>query len=308
MHRSTPLTLATAVVAALAASPAAAQTTPSSDAGATAGQVDGVVTVSGTSASTGGAGAASSTVLGLGEETVVGGSQEGRGEQQGEVVSTGEDSERGYLTVGGWRTQVEQDRSYARSAVVDGNLGGEGGISGSVLRSESTAERERAEASTTGVVLDVGGGQLHLELLKATTTSDGPGHSAIVVLNGDAHLTSDDAGGRCEIPAEPILHLLCLYAHAVTGEDGSAIGGGAGVADATALDGNLTGRAFDARATAGPADEEPEAPEPAGGSDPVPAPDDPLGPLPRTGAGLLAGLFGLAAIGAGEGLRRFGRR
>jgi hypothetical protein len=306
--RTTRVLCTSVVVTALTAAPAAAQAPPSSEAGATAAQVDGVATVSGTSASTAESGSADATVIGLGGETVVGGAQEGPGEQSGEIVTIGEDSEQGFLTVGGWDTTVEEDRSTARTAVVEGNLGGEEGGSLTVLESESTAERDGSEASTTGVRLRLSDHEV--ELLHAHTSSTGEGASYVASINGERILSNEDAGGSCEIPADPLLHLLCLYAEAIAEDADGATGGKAGVADVTGLDGNLAGRLFDTVATAGPAGEA-ETRTPAGGDDPTPAPagdPEPGGPLPRTGAGLLPGLLGLLAMGLGDRLRRVGRR
>lgn len=310
-HRLPQIMLATAAIAALAAAPAGAQTEPYSEAGATALEIDGVATVSGTEASTKDEGAASATVIGLGEETIVGGSQEGPGENSGEILTTGEDNEQGFLTVGAWRAAVEQDRSEARSAVVDGNLGGEEGASATVLESESTATEQRSDAETTGVRVQLGP-DLEIELLHANTSSTGEGESYVLAINGEKVFSSEQAEGQCEIPADPLLHLLCLYANATEGEGTEGLtGGNAGVVDITALDENLTGRAFDARAAGAPAGSDVgTAPAPAGDTAPEPAPADaePAGTLPRTGGGLAAGLMGLLAIGSGEGLRRFGKR
>lgn len=316
MHRRTQITIATFAVAALAASPAAAQTADDtySEAGATALEVDGVVTVSSTEASTQDDGSASATVIAVGDETVVGDSQEGPGEVQGEILTTGEDNEQGYLTIGGHEATVEEDRSHARTAVADGNLGGDEGVTVTVLESRSTAADEGSDAETTGAAIDLGG-QLRVEVLHANTSSSGDGGSYVLGINDEQLFSSEQADGQCSIDADPLLQLLCLYAAAVEGEDGLT-GGTAGVLDVTGLDGNLTGRAFDATATSGPADGgDGEAPAPAGDDGPAPAPDAgddgepaaPAGTLPRTGGGLAAGLLGLLAMGAGEGLRRFKR-
>lgn len=312
MKRTTNVLVATAAIAAIATAPAIAQTAdePTSSAGATAVEVDGVATVSGTDASRNGdgSGSSSSTVVGLGDETVVGGTQEGNGESGGEIFTTGEDSENGYLTVGGWEATVDDSSSDSSAAVLRGNLGGEGGISGSALESSSHAEDGSSNASTTGVTLDLGGGQLHLELLHASTSSDGTGESWILLINDQKILTSEQADGRCEIPADPLVHILCLYAHAIEGEDG-VTGGTAGVADVAALDGNLTGGLFRADATqatqVGSGDITPPVPPAGDIAPPTPAGD---GTLPRTGAGLATALLGLLSMGAGAGLRRFARR
>lgn len=306
MHtRSSAIALATVTIAAIAAAPAAAQTEPHSESGATAVVIDGVAAVSQTTASTEGDGSAEASVLKLGGETVVGGSQEGGGENKGEILTTGEDNENGFLTVGSWRATVAGNESDSRTAVVDGNLGGEGGASATVLESESRARSGESEAETTGVRLQLGE-DLTIELLRATTSSSGEGESYILSINDEKILTSEQADGQCEIPADPLLHLLCLYAEATEGEDGTTETV-AGVVDVKALDENLTGRAFDTRASAAPAAEvggEQIDRAPAGEEDEDGAP---IGSLPRTGGGLTGVLLGLLTMGSGAALRRFGR-
>ena len=187
MTRRRNLILATTAIAVIAAAPAAAQTAdatsqtnPTSEAGATAVEIDGVATISGTSATRDGegGGTASATVLELGGETVVGGTQEGEGESGGEVLTTGEDNEQGYLTVGGWDATVDGSSSDASSSVADGNLGGEEGASITVLDSASHAEDGASSAETTGVIIDLGGGQLHLEPIVRVGTDVAAGRIA----------------------------------------------------------------------------------------------------------------------------------
>lgn len=310
--KTSHIILATTVVSLLAGAPVAAQTEtePTSEAGARAVEVDGVLTISETSATRDGdgGGTADATVIGLGGEQVVGGSAgEDQDEASGEILTTGEDNEDGFLTVGGWSASVDDTSSDAETAVVEGNLGGEEGISGSALTSESHAEDGAASATTTGATLDVGGGQLHVEVLKATTSSDGEGESYILMINGEKIATSDDADGQCEIPADPVLHLLCLYAEATEGEDG-ATGAVAGVADVSALEDAITAQLVAAE-SASTEDLEVGAAPPAGEpAQPAPDTDPAGGPLPRTGGGLFTGLAGLLSMGAGLGLRRFANR
>ncbi len=328
MNRRTIAALAGVATLTIAAAPATAQTVdsadtvesvdstvePTSEAGATAVEVEGVATISGTSATRDGegSGSATATVLEVGGETIVGGTQEGEGSSGGEIVTTGEDNEQGYLTVGGWTADVDGTSSHSRSAVADGNLGGDEGASVSVLESESNAEDGHADAETTGVTVDLGGGQLHLELLHASTASDGTGESWILMANDEKILTSEQADGQCEIPADPVAHLLCLYAEATAGEDGAAAGATgatAGVADFTALDENLAGGLFTAGSSQAPAGDDAgedtgvsDGSTPAGGEDVLAAP---AGSLPRTGGGILTMLAGVLSMGAGAGLRRF---
>lgn len=280
--------------------------TSSSEASANGAHVEGVATVSGTSARTADGGSADATVLSLFGEEVVGGSQEGDGESSGEILTTGE-NEQGSLTVGGWNAAVADGTSSSRAALADGNLGGDSGLSVTVLESNSEATGEGSRASTTALIVSAGDDAVHLELLGAETSSDEPGGAYLIAVNGQRILTSDDANGSCSIAADPVVRLLCLYAAAVEAGDVDAPGGNeAGVAQFGLIDDALTGETFTATALAGgdggPGDPEPPTPQPR-----VDDPTDP-GTLPVTGANALLSLLGLGTIGAGAGLRRWTRR
>lgn len=298
---------------ALVAGPVAAVADEHSESGATAVNVADQVVISSTAASTEDDGSADATVVEVGGETVIGSTQEGEGSQSGEAFTTGE-NDQGELTIAPHESTVTEDESYARTAVADGRLGDEESdqyATVTVLESESHATDDGSSSSTTGARIDLGG-QLMLELLHAETTSDGDGSSAVAYVNDEGILTSEQFEGQCEIPADPLAHLLCLYAEAYAGEDGLPEGAGdAGVLDATLADGNLTAGLFQASADAGDGT--------AGGedeqvlSDELAADDEgtagaPSGTLPMTGGGLSAALLGLGMLGAGAGLQRFRRR
>lgn len=308
---ATFLTTVPLAALALLAGPTAALA-DDSEAGATAVNVADQVVISSTSASTQDDGSASATTVAVGGETVVGGTQEGEGEQSGEIVSTG-DNEQGEATVGSWETTVTEDESHARTAVADGRLGdteSDQYATVTVLESESTATEDGSSSSTTGARVDLGG-QLMLELLHAETSSDGEGGSALAIVNDEGIGTSEQAGGACEIPADPLAHLLCLYANEDSGDvEIPEDAGDAGVANLVAGDGALTGRLFQASAAPAEDDTEVLGDEVAGqgdGTAAAPASSG-SGTLPLTGGGLGAALLGLGMIGAGTGIERFRRR
>lgn len=310
-----------------AQAPAEEEETTDSEAEAVAIDVnDGTVRVAGTGASTADEGSADATTLGLGGETVIGGSQEGEGEQSGEVLDTGE-TELGRLAIAPWETTVEENRSHAETSILYAELIDSETALVRVLHSESEATEEGSESSTTGATVDAGDGGLHLVLLHAQTTSEGEGSSYVASINGEKIISSEQAEGECVIPADPLIHVTCVTA-SETGE-GRVTGATAEVADVAALDDNVHVDAFESGseeteggATAGeqptddtdgvPDDQPAEQPAPPAGDSEVltasaqPAPDE-QGALPRTGAGLLLALPGLAAIGLGAGLRRFRR-
>lgn len=312
---STFLTAVPVAVLALLAGPTAAFAVDDSEAGATAVNIADQVVISETSASTEDDGSASAAPVKLGGEAVVGGTQEGEGEQSGELVGTG-DNDQGELTVAPWETSVTDDESSGESAILHGRLGDTSSdqyAEVTVLESKSTATSDGSTASTTGARIDLGG-QLMLELLHAETTSTGDGSSALAIVNDEGIGTSEQFEGQCEIPADPLLHLLCLYANAHSGDTEIPDGAGdAGIADFTGLDGNLTGGLFQASA-------DPTGDDTAAASDEDDASDDevsgdgegtsaaPAGTLPRTGAGLGLIAIALGLIGSGTGLDRFRRR
>lgn len=281
-----------------------------SESDATAVNVADQVVISSTAASTEGDGSAEATSVAVGGETVVGGTQEGEGEQSGEMFSTG-DHEDGALTIGGWQAMVTGDESYARTALVDGRLGDTGSdqyATVTVLESESHAtESDGSNASTTGARIDLGG-QLMLELLHAETSSDGSGSSAVAYINDEGILTSEQFEGRCAIPADPLANLLCLYANEDSGDTKIPDeAGDAGVAHLVALDGNIIGKLF--QASAAPADDTAVlADELAPSEDEGDVSPAAAGTLPRTGGGITAALLGLGMLGAGGALERFRRR
>lgn len=312
MKRTSPCLAALPVAALVLLAPTAAAA-DDSEAGATAVNLVDQVVISETSATTEGDGAASAEPLKLGGETVVGGTQEGAGEQSGELAGTGE-NEQGELTVAPWQTTVSEDESSGSAAVAHGRLGDTSSdqyAEVTVLESHSHATSDGSRASTTGARIDLGG-QLMLQLLHAETTSEGDGSSALAIVNGEGIGTSEQFAGQCRIPAEPLVDLLCLYARAHSGDtELPEDAGDAGVADIVALDGNITADLF--QVTAAPAvgdDTTPEDQPPGAPNDDGDVPGDPeVQPrtLPRTGGGAALLPWALGLIGAGAGMDRLRR-
>ncbi|MGH3443642.1 MAG: hypothetical protein ACRDUY_16660 [Nitriliruptorales bacterium] len=282
---------------------------------AAAVEVDGVAVVSGTEASTQDDGSASATAVGLGDEQVVGGSQEGEGESGDAVFSTGE-TENGHLHVLTWQAAVDDEGSSARSAAVDGNVGGDEGLSLVVLEANSNARRDGSSGDSSGARLNAGGDEgLTLVLLHAAMTSGGDGGAFLAGINDERIGTDEDFGGGCEIDASPLVHLICVAAREMSDEQreellpGSGDGGSgseAFIADIEAVDGNLLGGLFTAGAAQAPEDAPPAAPAAAGGpgEPPSEAPSE-GGALPLTGGGTLWMLLGVLTSGAGVALRRW---
>lgn len=286
-----------------------------SSSSATAAQVDGVVEISSTEADTSGDGSASSTPVGIGGETLLGGSQDGDGSSSGEAATTGE-NEQGELTIGQWSAAVENGEAESESSLVYGRLADVLWIE--LLQSYSQASEDGSHSETTGATADAGDGQLHVEVLHSESSSDGEGTSYLASINGNEIGSSEQADGQCEIPADPVLHVNCLEANEWDGsqdldgdgEPDGQIGADATVADADVGDGALTGEVFAAEAAEGPSEPDDEAPAPDTAPAPepdtsAPAPDVESGTLPRTGGGATAAVAGLGLLGSAAALERW---
>ncbi|MDX1660097.1 MAG: hypothetical protein R3343_14865 [Nitriliruptorales bacterium] len=265
------------------------------------------VIVSQTTATTEDDGEATATALEVGGETVSGGSQEGEGSSSGELVGTG-DTELGSASVAPWEAEVDEDGNaeseahLARVTIVD-----EDTAYIELVSSRSSATNDGSEAESSAATIDLGDGELHAELLRAYTNSEGEGDSFLVSLNGNEIGSDEQFDGGCELPADPLLRLSCVYADE-TGEGAISVSedGSAGVIDLAALDDNVQADGFQAAASSSQDDtevlsgtqtrEDADEPAPASSS---------RGELPFTGGGLGLGLMGLAALLSGEGLRRF---
>jgi hypothetical protein len=292
---------------------------PPGDASAVAASLDGVVTIAGTTAHAGSDGAkAHATALGLGGNDVVGGSSD-NGTKSGNLIATG-NTPLGDVEVLPWTATASQDASSssssAEAALAHANIAN--AIELWVLHSKSMARWQAAQSGgdsvSDGAELNLGGGALDVKVLHSEAHSGAKGSSALLVVNGTGVVSSGDVNGSCEIPLDPLLHLICLTA--TGGVANGVTSSGAEVVGATLLGGQAPGAAIsDTGTTAGNA-QTPSNGEISNGGHvtqhgPLPHTNGPSssGHLPFTGsdAGLLTALgAALAAIGAG--VTTLGRR
>lgn len=297
-------------------------TTTRSTAEATAAEVEGIVAISDTSADSDGS--ASATALSLGDETVVGGTQEGEGESSGEIFDSG-DTELGRLALAAWEAAVDSDSAHSRATFVRLTVIDEDTVDARVLDSYSEATSNGSESYSEGVRITLGGGAendgLTIVLLRSESSSDGEGSVYLASVNGEEIFNDEQVEGQlCAVDANPL-----LYVKAICTEADEEVGGNnGGVATVDALDENLHAQVMTSGAAPGADDESGnDAGDDAGDAD-VPEDDngDDAGDdadqqpqtevqaattdsLPRTGAPAAMGLFGLIALGSGEALRRF---
>lgn len=283
-----------------------AQTT--SSASATAAEIEGILVISGTSADS--SGTATADVIRLGDETVVGGTQEGDGEATGEIFDSG-DTELGRLALAAWHAAVEGDSAESRATLVQLTVIDQDTIDAKVLDSYSQADGNGSSSYSEGVRITLGGGELEIILLRSETSSDGEGETYLASVNGEKAFTDEQVEGQlCAVDANPLLYVkaICVEANEETG------GVTAGVADVDALDNNAHAELFTASSAPG-ADDGAVDDGADDGADDAPSDDTEVlgspGPnddtLPYTGAPAILGLGGLMALGAGEALRRFRR-
>ncbi len=307
MRRLTLATMLAAPALALAASPAfAADGGGTSSARATAAKVDGVATVSDSQATSDPSGSsAEANSLELGDQTVAGGSQEGPGTNSGDIVGTG-DTPLGSATVGGWNAEVDQAQNARANAALAEVNGPEGTLHAELLSSEAIAGPGHSSSESSAVYLMLGE-DFQLYVLHAEKSSDDDGTSELAQINDQGIGTSDQVDG-CEIPAEPLIDIICLAADA----EGlhSADGPTTAVADVGAGQDNLVAGVILASSQEQAA--APTAPEPSPSApdvlDDVTTPAGGPSSLPRTGGGLALLPLGASLVGVGEALRRFRNR
>lgn len=311
-RRATAAIVAGLALTTLTAAAPTDDTSGSSEAEAVAAEVDGVVTVGQSHADSDGE--ADATAVGVGDETVSGGSQSGDGEASGELVGTGE-TDQGSISVGGWSTSVSGDQADAASSAARAeSADGEHGVR--VLGSSSSASATRADAESAALELWLGGGSLHLILLGAETSSAQDGGSYLVDVNGERIGTSDDVDGACVLDLAPLARISCLMAEHLSGDDGT-LGEDAEVLGVVlgpeedgpggALTASLVGAGSSTTpAAAAPEDDADDADDGTEVLDAEITNDDTVasGSLPRTGGGIGLGLAGLASLLGGVLLRR----
>lgn len=226
---------------------------PSSSASAAAAKVDGVIGISDTSASSGKdkdeAHAHALDVLGT---TVSGGdasAASGKQSSDGALLAT-PDNPIGDLEILPWSAAVTHDNGGAQAAA-EASLAHAGLLDVLqvwLLHSQSnttwTPGESTGASSSDGAEANVAG-QLDVKVLHAEASSDGKGSSALLVINGEEIISSDDANGTCAIDADPLASILCLQA---SGGKGSAT---ATVASLTSAATGITGSVSDASSQGG---------------------------------------------------------
>ena len=214
---------------------------PPGDSSAVAAEVAGVITIGATSAHAGSDGSkAHATALALGGQDVFGG-ESTNGTKTGELLGTG-DTPLGDAEVAPWTaTASKSDTSaeaQAEAALAHVNLAN--AVEVWLLHSKSaakwSADKSTGDTSSDGGEVNVGGGALDVLILHSEAHSGQKGKSDLVVINGNEIGSSDQVNGQCEIPADPLIHLICLTANGGTATNGVTTSG-ATVAGATLLGG-----------------------------------------------------------------------
>src|SRR4051794_22350970 len=201
------------------------QNAPKATASAVAAKVAGVITISETAATAGsGGGTAHATALELFGQTVSGGDVTD-GSKSGSLFST-PDNPIGDLEIAPWSGKVTHDGggSQAQAEAALAHAGLLGVLQVWLLHSQSqatwTPDASHGHSESDGAEVNLAD-QLDVKVLHAETDSDGKGSSAVLVINGTGILTSDQTGNACEIPADPLIDLLCLQATGGKGSNGT---------------------------------------------------------------------------------------
>lgn len=288
---------------------ALADPAPPGHAEATVAEVDGVVEVSGTEANAGPSGGdADATVVGVGDQQVIGSTQEGNGTTEDAVLDT-EQTPLGRLTIAPSSASVESGggttNSSARTAVLDLNVIDENTIA--LTLAESKSEAAWTELLSSGraetTVLQLGlFGELDIAVLHSETDGSNSG-SYLARVNDTAILSSDEVDGNCVIEIPQLLTLECLTASGGAGT-GDLAGSAAG-ATADVASGGITGGVASAESASGSGEaSQPEVSDDETGRSTPTA--DTGSSLPRTGFELLTltGIAGALIAGGSALLRR----
>ena len=198
---------------------------PPGDASAVAAEVNGVITVGKTKAHAGSNGGSADadalTVLG---NQISGGSQNGVGSKEGNLIGTGA-TPVGDAEVAPWSAKVSDAgggyQSHADAALA--HLNGADLLEVWLLHSQSdatwTPDSSTGDAQSDGAevsALDM----LDIKVLHSEAHSTGKSHSDLLVVNGNEIGSSDQANGACKLDLSPVLNLLCLQASGGKGADG----------------------------------------------------------------------------------------
>jgi hypothetical protein len=169
-------------------------------------------------------GTASAHALELGGQTVSGGDTT-NGTKSGSLFATG-DTPLGDLELAPWAAKVNHDstgtQSQAEASLAHAGLLGV--LQLWLLHSQSqatwTPAASTGKSSSDGLEVNLDN-QLDVKVLHAQTDSSGKGSSAVLVINDQGVITSSDANGSCVIPADPLIHIVCLTAAGGAGKDGT---------------------------------------------------------------------------------------
>lgn len=222
---------------------------PDGDASAVAAEISGILTIGKTHAHAGqSGGSASADALSVLGNQLSGGEQNGAGSKDGNLVGTGA-TPVGDVEAAPWSAKVTGDgtstQSQAEAALATADVAGAAKVwllhsksSASWTQSASTSDSESDVAEVD--LLDA----LDVKVLHSEAHSTGKSQSALLVVNGQGIVTSDDVDGMCAIDADPLLNLLCLTATGGPGAGGTTTSGADGaLADVGggALTGTVTG-------------------------------------------------------------------
>src|SRR4051812_11244861 len=204
---------------------------PPGDSSAVAAEISGIVSVGKTSAHAASSGSgAHADAVDLFGQRVSGGDQTKPGSSDGNLIGTG-DTPLGDAELAPWSAKVTEDGSgstaQAEAALAHVNLADAFEVW--VLHSQSqaawTPEKSSGDSFSDGAEVSALG-QLDIKVLHSEAHSGATGKSDLVVINGNEIGSSDQAAGMCEIPADPLLHLLCLTASGGTSSTGVTTSGG----------------------------------------------------------------------------------
>jgi hypothetical protein len=222
-----------------------------------------------------------------------GGTQSGEGRSEGAMFDTDE-QEPGRAQLTPWSAEVSEgddertadsDAALVRAHGLDGNVAVE--VLGSRSSARHSGNASSGESESTGASVMLGGEDgLKLIVLHAFSGSEGEGEggSYVASVNANEIVSSEQAEGQCTIDANPLFHLVCVWA------EGGVVDGitefSAGVIDLDALDENLSAGVVTtaARGSDDAAIQPAAAPQPPAEAAPAPAVSPaPTGQLARTG-------------------------
>jgi hypothetical protein len=302
---------------------------PPSEAHAVALQLEKVLTIGETAASSGqNEGTASANALGVGDNTLIAGASDGALVQleKGPLQEGGTDVE-----VTPYDVKVGDKTSDSRAALARAGVSSVARLD--VLQSEShttySQGKSTGTASSDGVHLCVigdckNGGGLEIVVLHSESNSEGVGHSHVLRLNDVTVLTDEQLGSANDVcgltvgkQADPVLFAQALCAGAVGGQGANGTTtdkAGSSVANVSALGEAAVGNLFDTQVAGGTAPAPILAPAPVAA--PAAAPEVVQGAvaeaaqasaaLPAAAALAFTGSFAFRALMFGFGLLLLG--